>query len=47
MRMIALLMTGLMVLSACNTVQGVARDVQGAAEVIEDGARKTKNAIVD
>jgi predicted small secreted protein len=47
MRTAVILLAGLLVLSACNTVEGVGRDVQGAGEVLEEGARKTKNAIVN
>ena len=41
------LIAGLLALAACNTVEGVGRDVQGAGEVIEEGARKTKKAITN
>jgi len=34
-------------LAACNTIEGVGRDVQGAGEVIEEGARKTKRALTE
>ena len=47
MRTIAMLMAGCMLLAACNTVQGVGRDVQGAGEVLEEGAKKAKTAITN
>lgn len=34
-------------LAACNTVEGVGRDVQAAGEAVEDGARKTSDEISD
>jgi len=30
---------------ACNTVEGIGRDVQSGGEAIEQGAEKTKKAI--
>lgn len=34
------LIAGMLLLSACNTVRGVGRDVQKVGEKIEDAARK-------
>ena len=34
-------------LSACNTVEGAGRDIQGAGEAVEDGAKKVKKAITN
>lgn len=36
---------GLMV--ACNTVEGVGRDIQSGGEAISDGARDVKEAITE
>ena len=47
MRTIILLIAGAIALAGCNTVEGVGRDVQGAGEVIEKGAKKTKRAITN
>lgn len=47
MRTAVILLLGCLTLAACNTVEGVGRDVQGAGEVLEEGARKTKNAIIN
>ncbi|HET7410696.1 MAG TPA: entericidin A/B family lipoprotein [Paracoccaceae bacterium] len=47
MRLVTMLLAALMALSACNTVQGVGRDVQGAGEVIESGAAKVKRAVTN
>ena len=47
MRMIVILLAGTVALAACNTVEGVGRDVQGAGKVIEKGAKKTKRAITE
>jgi predicted small secreted protein len=33
---------GLMTLSACNTIEGVGRDVERAGDAIEDEARETR-----
>ncbi|MEM0990601.1 MAG: entericidin A/B family lipoprotein [Pseudomonadota bacterium] len=45
MRWLHVILLGALALSACNTVQGVGQDVQGAGQAIEEGAEKTKNAI--
>lgn len=42
---IPILVTAL--LAACNTVEGVGRDVQGAGEAVEKGAKKAKKAITE
>ena len=34
----ALLLSGALVLSACNTVEGAGKDVQSAGEAVEDAA---------
>ena len=34
-------------LSACNTVEGIGKDVKAGGKVIEDSAQKTKDAITD
>ena len=47
MRIVTIMLAGLLALSACNTVEGVGEDIQGAGEVIEEGAKKTKNAITN
>ena len=47
MRIIPLMMAGLLALAACNTIQGAGRDIQGAGEAVEDGARKVKKAITE
>ena len=47
MRTLAILVAATIALTACNTVQGVGRDVQGAGEAVEKGAKKTKRAIFD
>ena len=47
MRTLLFLLLGAMVLSACNTIEGVGRDVRGAGQAIEKGAKKTKQAITD
>lgn len=47
MRTLLILLLGTMALAACNTVEGVGRDVQGAGQVIEKGAKKTKKAIAE
>lgn len=40
MRKIVLLVLAACVLSACNTVQGVGKDVQKAGEAVERAAKK-------
>lgn len=47
MRLVTMLLAAIAILSACNTVQGVGRDVQGAGEVLESGATKAKRAITN
>lgn len=47
MRILTVLLATCLVVSACNTVEGVGRDIQGAGEVLEDGAKKTKEAITN
>ena len=37
-RLAAVALLALLVLSACNTVQGIGRDVRSAGDVIEDAA---------
>ena len=44
MRLVTILLA-ILALAACNTVQGVGRDVQGAGQVIESGAAKVKRAV--
>ena len=34
-------------LAACNTVEGVGRDIQSGGEAISDGARSVKDAITE
>ena len=45
MRLVTILLAAALALSACNTVQGVGRDVQGAGKVLESGAAKVKRAV--
>jgi predicted small secreted protein len=40
MRVVIMLLAGLLALSACNTFEGVGRDVQDAGEAIEDEAQE-------
>lgn len=47
MRTIACMIAGVLLLGACNTVEGVGRDVQGAGKAVEKGAKKVKKAITD
>ena len=47
MRTVLLVIAAAALLAACNTVQGVGQDVQGAGQAVEKGARKTKEAIFD
>lgn len=47
MRIFTIMLAGLLALGACNTVEGIGEDVQGAGEVIEEGAKKTKRAITN
>lgn len=44
MRVVTILIA-VLALAACNTVQGVGRDVQGAGKVIESGAAKVKRSV--
>ena len=36
MRAVLILITGVMLVAACNTVKGVGRDIEAAAETVED-----------
>ncbi len=47
MRTILGLLAGTLLLAACNTVEGVGRDIQGAGEAVEDSARKVKRVVTD
>lgn len=47
MRILMMLVIGAFALTACNTVEGVGRDVKGAGKAIEKGAKKTKKAITE
>ena len=47
MRLVTMLLVAVMALSACNTVQGVGRDVRGAGKVLESGATKVKRAVTN
>lgn len=47
MRVILVLLVGAPGLSACNTVEGVGRDIQGAGDAVEESARKVKRAITE
>lgn len=47
MRVILVLLLGTLALAACNTVEGVGRDIQGAGDAVEDSARKVKRAITE
>ena len=47
MRLVTMLLVAVMALSACNTVQGLGRDVQGAGQAIESGAAKVKRAVTN
>lgn len=47
MRTTTILVAACLTLAACNTIEGVGRDVQGAGEVLESGAKKTKKAITN
>lgn len=47
MRTLLILTIGAFVLTGCNTVEGVGRDVKGAGQAIEKGAKKTKKAITE
>jgi predicted small secreted protein len=40
MNKLFMLMISVLVLAACNTVQGVGKDVKRAGEVVENAARK-------
>ena len=45
MRVLAIILAAGLMVSACNTIEGAGRDIQGAGEVVEDGARTVKKAI--
>lgn len=47
MRVVTMLLAASLMLAACNTVQGVGRDVQGAGRVLDSGAAKVKRAVTD
>jgi predicted small secreted protein len=47
MRLVTMLLAAMLALSACNTVQGLGRDVQGAGQAIEGGAAKVKRAMTN
>ena len=47
MRIGGLLLAACLLLTACNTIEGVSRDVQAAGKAVEKGAKKTKRAIFD
>jgi predicted small secreted protein len=38
----ALLMSALLILTGCNTVEGVGKDVERGGEKVQDGARTVK-----
>jgi predicted small secreted protein len=40
----ALLLMAMSVLAACNTVQGVGKDLEAGGEAISDGARKVQQS---
>lgn len=47
MRLVITLIAGMLALTACNTFEGVGEDVEGAGEVIQEGAKDTKKAITN
>jgi len=47
MRVILLLLLGTLALGACNTVEGVGRDLRDAGDAVEEGARKVKRKITE
>lgn len=42
MRMLLSFCAALLLLAACNTVEGMGRDIRGAGEAISGSAQKTK-----
>ncbi|SEA55754.1 entericidin A/B family lipoprotein [Rubrimonas cliftonensis] len=44
-RAAALALAALLALSACNTVQGVGKDVQSGGEAIQQGAEKVQEGL--
>ena len=44
MRITAVL-AAVLALAACNTIEGIGRDVKSGGEAISEGARKAKDAI--
>ncbi len=47
MRVLIPVLLGTILLSACNTVQGVGQDVRAVGKAVETGANKVKRAITD
>lgn len=47
MRFVIMLLAATLALSACNTVQGVGRDVQGAGNAIENSAEQVQRAVAN
>ena len=47
MRTILLVIAATALLAACNTIQGMGRDMQSAGQAVEKGVRKTKSALFD
>lgn len=47
MRLVIIQLVTLVMLSACNTVQGVGQDVQSAGDVIEDSATSVQQAVTN
>ena len=45
MRIAAVLLAAGLALAACNTIEGAGRDIQGAGEAVEDGAKKVRKAL--
>ena len=45
MRIALALVLGTIFLAACNTVEGIGRDIKGAGEAVSDTAKKTKKKI--
>lgn len=42
MRSVLFCLSALLLLSACNTIHGIGRDIESAGEVIGEGAQRTK-----
>ncbi|MEM1161358.1 MAG: entericidin [Pseudomonadota bacterium] len=47
MRAAILLLSAAVTLTACNTVQGVGRDIHDAGVAVEKGAKKVERAITE